>query len=300
MSGQFHSICFWLNMQSTSASLQRIPSYKKSTQYYGYIALGVFNNWKSCSFKKILTLQNTKMGHRAQWQHEAKPKIMDKIFVFLDDSTVFNYNYMHSTDLITSPYIFCTSCTRLAWRREKALAPARFTPFSILHTIPLWCLFSFHFYTIFTVICQWGWEWEQILQTSTGWVLLVWLYRKPPQWSANCSSDHKTKCISVTLWYKTAESQSCALKYTDSPTMRADTYKISLVICLLHLTYLQKLLWEHKRYTYIPVSLPVRNKRNEHVKLRTFNRSTYIRWNRLYSLCSYLHFTSYFTSHANL
>jgi len=54
--------------------------------------------------------------------------IMDKIFVFLDDSTAFNYNYMHSTDAITSPHTFCTSCTRLAWRREKALAPARFTP----------------------------------------------------------------------------------------------------------------------------------------------------------------------------
>jgi coproporphyrinogen III oxidase-like Fe-S oxidoreductase len=50
----------------------------------------------------------------------------------------------------------------------------------------------------------------------------------------------------------------------------------------------------NKRYTYIPVSLQVKNKRNEDVKLMAFNRSTYIQWNRLYSLCSYLDFTLLF------
>jgi hypothetical protein len=54
--------------------------------------------------------------------------ITDKKFVFLDDSTAINYNNMHSTGLVTSPHIFCTSCTRLVWKREKSLAPARFTP----------------------------------------------------------------------------------------------------------------------------------------------------------------------------
>lgn len=88
--------------------------------------------------------------------------------------------------------------------------------------------------------------------------------------------------------------QSCGLEYTNSPTLTSDTYKISLVICLLHLAYLQKLLREHKRYTYIPVFLPVRNKRNEHVKLMAFNRSTYIQWNRLYLSYSYLHSTLLF------
>jgi len=68
------------------------------------------------------------MAHTAQWQHEAKSMIRDKNFVFLDDSTAINYNNMYSTHLITSLHIFCTSCTRVAWRREESLAPARFTP----------------------------------------------------------------------------------------------------------------------------------------------------------------------------
>ena len=68
------------------------------------------------------------MVHRARWQHDTKYVIIDKNLVFLDDSTVINYNNMHSTHLVTPPHIFCTSRTRLAWRREKSLAPARFTP----------------------------------------------------------------------------------------------------------------------------------------------------------------------------